>query len=496
MSRGGRRPGAGALLLLLATATGAAEAADGPAYRYRVTVAGTDEQRPRLAIEWWALGADGAVRSAGPGGEPLRLCVTMARAGRHLRELSAGALAAPLPLAAATDDGDCFEARLPPGAPVQARYTADLAAMADSSYDPDYGTAVSGGWLAGDRSLLLRPDPLPDSPLPVEVELRLPPGVEVATAWDKQPGPAVRFALDTYQLECGSYLALGRLRRLPDVAVRGGVMAPVLLDGPHRTPDAVLAGWVATAAGAVADFYGGLPRPRVHLLLVPTPGSREGGVFGSVLRHGPVPSAVLLFGAEAGEAAAFENDWVSVHELFHLGNPEVEGKIPWFVEGFTTYYQDVLRGRMGAAGAAAMWGDLHDGFRRHCDPQSGNTGPLLDESRAMRRSRHYTRVYWGGACLAFQVDVAIRQRSGGGESLDTVLRAMRVASRKGALSEEQVIAWLDRAAGSPLVQRRLRARTRAPIPELYRRLGIEPTGPESVRLRDDAPLSALRRQIF
>ena len=36
----------------------------------------------------------------------------------------------------------------------------------------------------------------------------------------------------------------------------------------------------------------------------------------------------------------------------------------------------------------------------------------------------------------------------------------------------------------------------AALRSAYKQLGIEPTGPDTVRLRDDAPLAAVRRGIF
>jgi hypothetical protein len=242
----------------------------------------------------------------------------------------------------------------------------------------------------------------------------------------------------------------------------------------------------------VADFYGGLPGGRAHVILVPVPGERDPGVFGAVLRRGP-PSVVLYFGAAAPEAS-FRGEWVAFHELFHLGNPNNEGRIPWFIEGFTTYYQDVLRARAGVRSAAEMWGDLHDGLRRHCDPVDGV--PLLTESRRLRESHRYTRVYWGGACLALFLDVAIREASGNRDSLDQVLLRLRQAGARRPLSEDDIIAALDRAAGRPLCRRHLRSRGKVSLLSLYRRLGIVPTGPETVKLLDQAPLLAIRQAIM
>ena len=195
---------------------------------------------------------------------------------------------------------------------------------------------------------------------------------------------------------------------------------------------------------------------------------------------------------------------MATHELFHLGNPTLEEKkLPWLVEGFTTYYQDVLRGRRGAAEAARMWGDLYDGCHRFGDPEGGVS--LEEESRRLRESHNYPRVYWGGACLALRLDVAIRERSGNTRSLDDVMRDLRRRSAARPFTAARILDELARETGdSPSVIARTggfaRAHLRATRPlgldELYRRLGLEPTGSASVKLLDDAPLAPIRRGIF
>jgi hypothetical protein len=73
---------------------------------------------------------------------------------------------------------------------------------------------------------------------------------------------------------------------------------------------------------------------------------------------------------------------------------------------------------------------------------------------------------------------------------------MRIEGEKSPFTEDDVVARLDRAAGAPLVRERLFGRGRAPLAAIYRELGIEPIGPDKVRLHDDAPLASLRKSIF
>lgn len=227
-------------------------------------------------------------------------------------------------------------------------------------------------------------------------------------------------------------------------------------------------------------------------MLVPVAGSSDPALFGTVLRQG-TPSIVLYFGADC-PAPTLASDWTAIHEMFHTGNPLLDKKLPWLVEGFTTYYEDVLRVRAGALTPEQAFGDLYDGFRRFCQPQDGVA--LAEESQQLRSTHRYNRVYWGGACLAFIADAAIRERSHGQRSLDAVLLELRRLSLDKPLREAEVLKALDDEAGGRLVTRLLHEQRSIDLAAFYRRLGIEPTGPKSVRLVDTAPLSAIRQAIM
>lgn len=476
------------ILLVLSLGPGAYARAAPPRWSYTVTV--VDAQRGLLAVDWSFAGG------------ARRLCADMGGgevAVADLRQVLPSGAAVPL-----RRDGACFQVAAPSQRPLRLRYRYDLSLMADRSGDPDYASRVGQSFVVNDQVLVLRPDPAPDQ-AEILATFHLPPGFAVGAHWDAAPpSPSppppglteVRFRYDAAQYDAGTYVALGPLRSLGALALPGGTALVTLLTGagPVKADDAALRGWLQRTLATVARFYGELPGGRAHVILAPAAGSDEPGLFGSVLRRG-WPSVMLLFGAQA-EGASLWGHWLAVHELFHMGNPPTARKIPWFIEGFTTYYQDVLRARDGSRGEAEMWGDLYDGFRRHCDPQEGRS--LRDESRELRRLHHYTRLYWGGACLAFRVDVAIREHSQGRRSLDTVMLDLRRRGQKEPLEEAEIIAALERELGPRAGMVRAHLDTRAPIvlEPLYQDLGIEPTGPETVRLRDDARLAALRRQIF
>jgi hypothetical protein len=420
-------------------------------------------------------------------GGPLRLCADREGVAEYVQHLQQGNQ----PLAKAKDDPDCWTAQAPAKGPLVLTYQHDLNGLASGSRDPDGAVSIGGGYIFTDEAVLLRPDPLPDE-AEINIEFRLPPGWDVATPWERLPGEGMRFRTNASQFDCGSYVAIGPLQRLGDVPVRGGAFELVRLGSAGKVTADELRTWVRQAGTNVANFYEGLPSPRVEVLLAEVPCSDRAGVFGSALRE-MHPSVVLFFCGDA-PAAAFGTDWMPTHEFFHLGNPVLDRRVPWFTEGSATYYQDVLRARSGQHTPGEMWGDLYDGFRRFCDPEDGVS--LGDESRQLRRRHRYQRLYWGAACLFFRVDVAIRIRSAGRRSLDDVLREVRRSSLVDTPDEAGLIEALDDAAGTPIASEQLKTTKPLALDGLYRQLGLEPTGPDSVKLQDEAPLAGLRKQIF
>jgi hypothetical protein len=463
-------------------AQGSAPAAPAPAWDFLVEV--PTLAAGRLAVTWTLRGFGGA--------RPLRVCADMEGAERYVVRIERAATGAPLPR-----DGACWrDADAEPAGEVL-KYTYDLRALAEEQDSADYAQRIGDTYLFNDEAVLLRPDPMPQRTATtaapqIGVDLRLPPGISVAAPWQRLPGPGWRFVYDGTQFDGGSYVWLGALEDLGSIPLGQTTVQLVTLPGPRRLSADALRSWTRTAMSAVQGFYGPLTPPQVLLALVPVPGSREPGLFGTVMRP-PHPSVVIYYGADC-EQAETPAEWVAVHELFHIANPRLVRKIHWFTEGFTTYYQDVLRARGRMLGTTAAWADLWDGFRRFCQPTGGAS--LKDESDRLRSTHHYTRVYWGGACVAFLTDVAIRERSQGKKSLDDVLRELRVRSLREPLREDEIIAALDEAAGGKQLSSLLRERRAIDIRRRLGRLGVEITGPDSVRLRDDAPQAALRKGIF
>lgn len=465
----------GATLLLCALLASRPTSAAPLAWRYIVKLASLDRASVQLELA--------GVRTQ-------RVCVDMSGAGRFVRRVEQ--LLAGGKIQALTARDECWTLADTGSQPSRLRYEYDLAAAADAFGSADYVQRLGDAVTFSDEAVLLRPDPLPKgNPSPaIEVEFALARGIELTTPWLRLPGPVPRFRLDAAQYDGGSYITVGRFRSLGSIALPHSSVELFLI-GQAKASDQALRTWIEQAARLSDDFYRELMPASIHIVLFAMSGHSGPGVFGTVMR--PLrPSLVIYFGAEAAQLS-LHDDWLAPHEIFHVGNPLLKYKIPWLAEGVTTYYQDVLRGRAGALSVEETWSDLWEGFYRHCQTD----GPSLrTESAQLRRTHHYTRVYWGGACMLALIDIDIRIRSQGKRSLDDVLREMRRKSLTQPLDEDDVIRSFTQATMQGLLTRYLDLSGPLPVREVLRSIGVEPISPSRVQLRDDAPFASIRRGMF
>lgn len=200
---------------------------------------------------------------------------------------------------------------------------------------------------------------------------------------------------------------------------------------------------VEPVARALAAAYGRLPRVDAQILVVPIPGSKEAAPWGQATRGGG--SAVHLFvGADAASDALIE-DWTATHEFSHLLHPYFGSRGRWLGEGLASYYQNVLRARVGALTPDEAWEKLDAGFGRG-RRETKSAGMTLEEtSRAMGSMRAFMRVYWSGAAYWLESDLALREH---GSSLDEALRAYAECcyGDDPAESPMDFVAGLDRVA--------------------------------------------------
>ncbi|EDM75604.1 hypothetical protein PPSIR1_00135 [Plesiocystis pacifica SIR-1] len=292
------------------------------------------------------------------------------------------------------------------------------------------------GVMAAPRSWLWHPAKVPAG-VDATVEFELPEGIHAAAPWpaiDPAEGPEGARVLSGSAFRWDAWVAFTRsepLRfRAADCAFEVAVLGDSRdgLAGDFATLDeSDLQDWITVAAETSATLYGRFPRDHVAVVALPWSAWGDSPVYFGMARRGGGASAMLMVNVEA-EAERLVGEWVAVHEFLHFGMPLIGD--PWMSEGFVTYYTEILRARLGVMGSPEHWDQPEEQARRALkNIASGfrsarrSSRTLLESSDNMRRYGGYNRVYWGGAAVAYDLDMQLREASGGRHSLDELMRA-------------------------------------------------------------------------
>jgi len=246
--------------------------------------------------------------------------------------------------------------------------------------------------------------------------------------------------------------------------------------------------WVRRSMDIVTGYYGRFPASslRVQVVVHPGDGVLTGKTWG--YRGGYIRVEV---GREV-TAAQLLNDWVLVHEMTHLALPDLDEEHAWLSEGLAVYVEGIAREQAGNRSEQDVFAEQLRAMPRGL-PEPGDRG--LD------RTHTWARTYWGGAMFCFMADVEIHRQTGNRFGLQDAVRAILTDS--GGLATDwpiaRVLADGDAATGTHVLEE-LYARwkdtpTSPDLTALWTSLGVERDG-ESVKLRDDAPLAAVRRSIM
>lgn len=406
------------------------------------------------------------------------ICWSGFRAERVAPESSEGARFATMTRTAAEDGAEC------------ARISIPLRAMAAALEDDAQLSSVAGGEaLFGSLDpWLYRPMPWPRG-VRARLEVFAPPSVVVSLPFPREPGGAYVVSPTAWSLMARA--AIGKLG-VDEVDVPGGrVTIARLPRAAERASSAGLRRFVDGAARAVSSLDGRLPASSVQILLLPSAASRHGDPvrFGMAM-HGGGAGVMLLVDGAATDSSLF-GEWVAVHELSHLWLPALDNRDrPWLPEGLASYYQCILRSRVGMYSEATGWDELVSGFERGRAQAASRGSPSLGAT-GRPFFQHY---YWGGAAIMLKLDVLLRRS---GTSLDAVVAAVR----RGLPFDEDIesgelIQRFSRAAGRDL-RADVDAWSRASFPDTsaeLRDLGVVRRG-DTVALDDRAPGAAIRRAI-
>lgn len=415
---------------------------------------------------------------------PLTLDVEMRCRGRELTGFRAAeAQTAPHVSTSLRRDGARFT--LPsPTRDALVRYRVNLDAVAREAESFDVALRSGATLVAPVSTWLLHPEPL-EVDVPVRLRVETPPGFRFETGLGTRAGA---YALEAHEIPVGTYAVFGGFESQRVVLGDSSVQV-AFADGALDTPKQELATWIGDSARAVGDFFRRFPVPRVHVTVIPVPG-REGVLFGKVLPES-APGVVLLVGEHTKREKLYQ-DWILVHELFHLGVPSFSGEGKWFDEGLATYYEPIIRARAGWRSEQSVWDEFHRAMPLGLD---------VLRTRGLERGESFRDVYWGGAVVVMLADVEVRKRSGGERGLEDGLRGVLAAG--GHASEVwplgRTLALADESSGVEALQPLAKAHAHRAKPvdldAVWRELGVE-ARPDGVRLNGGAPLAAVRSAIL
>ncbi len=366
-------------------------------------------------------------------------------------------------------------------------YRVDLERVAAKERDFDLALRSGRSLIAPASSYLLYPLPL-DVGTPVRLFVTAPDGLGYATGLSAEGD---HYRLDANEIPVATYSVFGAVSseqlRLP--GAHGDTRLDlVILDGELGVGRDELAAWVRSRARAVADFYGAFPAPRVTVMVIPAPGRRD-VVFGKLLPES-APGVALLVGSDAG-GEALANDWVLIHELFHIGVPSFSREGKWFDEGLATYFEPLIRVRAGFWDEKSAWQSFALEMPR---------GAAALTRDGLEHARNYPGIYWGGAIYCLLADVDARERSGGALGLEDGIRRVFAAGGRSwdvwPLSKTLATADASYEAPllTPLAQRYADTPHALDLEALFTSLGVERRA-SGFTLSDAAPRSWVRRAI-
>jgi hypothetical protein len=259
-----------------------------------------------------------------------------------------------------------------------------------------------------------------------------------------------------------------------------------LAGAPLALSPEALSSALREAAALVSDYFGRFPVRELAVIVVPSDGSE---MFGMQLGNGG--ASILLFMGRGVQDVSPRQDWVLVHEMFHLGFPSVIRRHVWLAEGLATYQEPLARARAGLIDEQQLWAEFFDGMPKGL-PGPGDGG--LDGTRS------WGRTYWGGALFCLLADLAIRSQSEQRFSLDDAMRGILAAGGDTAVrwTMLETLATGDRAIGAStlvdLYREHAAQAVAVDLPALFRKLGVRRQG-QQVLFDDDAEWAPLRRAL-
>lgn len=253
-------------------------------------------------------------------------------------------------------------------------------------------------------------------------------------------------------------------------------------------PEREIDDWVLRSARATAAFFGRFPTREVTIAIVPGKGRdvQEGEAT-----FDPMPRIRIVLGRDTS-AGLLKRNSTMVHEMAHLGFPDLDEAHLWLHEGLATYVEAVARAQAREIAPAQMWGWLATIAKQGL--------PGDDEKRGLERTKDEDRRYYGGALYWLTADVEIRKRTNNRFGVRDAIRAILASGGTLAVdwTPQKALRIGDEAVGVPALTELFATWRNTPVaPDLdalWQSLGVEANGLKTT-LVNTAPLSDIRRAI-
>lgn len=255
-----------------------------------------------------------------------------------------------------------------------------------------------------------------------------------------------------------------------------------------KIPERDINEWVLRSARSAAGFFGRFPVGEVSIAI--QPGRGRGIVEGEATAN-PRPRIRIVLGRDT-PLLQLKRDSTMVHEMAHLGFPDIDDKHLWLHEGFATYVESIGRAQLREVKPAEVWGY----FTRIMEQGL----PAEDETRGLDRTRSEDRRYYGGALFWLMADIEIRKRTQNTRGVQDAIRAILAAG--GSLSvewtPERALGIGDQAVGVPVLTELFATWKKSAVsPDLgalWTSLGVSRESGRTI-LVNNAPLAHIRRAI-
>lgn len=299
----------------------------------------------------------------------------------------------------------------------------------------------------------------------VTISFLLADNLSVSTPWlDTDERHTFRLTSTPYHWD--SRIAIGRfiIHQLP---IGNQILKVAILNSSAKRQDEYLQ-WIAQAALAIHGVFGAYPVHRAQIVITPIGSRSEAVPWGEVQRGGSI--AAHFFVDSFRPIDEFKADWTAAHELSHMFVPYIARNELYLSEGIASYYQNVARAKQGMLTPEQAWDKLLAGFKRGI--RSSRRELLAHDPASMQ-------MYWGGAALYLMADVELRKRSGGKQTLASVLKRLSQCCRPSnkSWSGAQLMTKLDKLSQtkvfSELYYQQARARRFPDLKPVLQALGFD-----------------------